>query len=453
MTCHNDRNGQDWCDPCPAGYNDQGAGNQLTQGHVCVDIDECADHNGGCAASCINQPGHFYCSSCPKGFQEQDPNDPHSNCVDINECLVSNGFCDSATTCTNTVGSYSCSDCPGGSTANGKDGCNAVLKAPIVVEVRDAISNQLLSGAVVSLAIGAGNDFADIVDATATTGDATTGKGQGRVVFPDLGLGCYTVWVATYSQPNPANPGQPLTWGAASNTQCLTQSMALQAQGAADPLTLPFYTIIALPQVLPKQETLPAGTGASFRVVVTWGPEDPSAVQQRDLDLELSFPTTQGGCFTTYYNPQCSTANLDNDAENWDAGAESVTITDLKTAPYHFAVGQYEFVDSNGGSANAGTTTSPFRPMHLSHAHVAVYVSGLSNPAYQATVPAIDFSGKTATPSTRYWSVFCIDGGKLNQDLTNATTWFFPTNRFSNTRRQIMPSCPPPESYWDETPI
>ena len=35
--------------------------------HTCVDIDECAQNNGGCSHICLNTPGSAFCL-CPEGF-------------------------------------------------------------------------------------------------------------------------------------------------------------------------------------------------------------------------------------------------------------------------------------------------------------------------------------------------------------------------------------------------
>ena len=44
----------------------------VTAVYVCVDVDECADGNGGCSDTCVNMEGTFQCG-CPDG-QELDAN-------------------------------------------------------------------------------------------------------------------------------------------------------------------------------------------------------------------------------------------------------------------------------------------------------------------------------------------------------------------------------------------
>ncbi|KAJ7410447.1 fibrillin 2 [Pitangus sulphuratus] len=70
----------------------------------CMDIDEC-EHNpllcrGG---ACVNTEGSFQCD-CPMGH-ELSPSE--EECLDIDECMIMNGGCD--THCTNSEGSYECS--------------------------------------------------------------------------------------------------------------------------------------------------------------------------------------------------------------------------------------------------------------------------------------------------------------------------------------------------------
>ena len=44
-------------------------------------------------------------------------------CSDVNECLKSNGGCDSKRTCSNTVGGRTCGNCPSGYVNDGDTGC------------------------------------------------------------------------------------------------------------------------------------------------------------------------------------------------------------------------------------------------------------------------------------------------------------------------------------------
>ncbi|KAG8007355.1 Fibulin-2 [Nibea albiflora] len=86
---------------CPAGY-------QL-RNSVCEDIDECVlrTHNCGMGFVCENTLGSFLCNAknkCVSGFTQ----DSHGNCIDINECSSLSEPCSSGFNCINTVGSYTC---------------------------------------------------------------------------------------------------------------------------------------------------------------------------------------------------------------------------------------------------------------------------------------------------------------------------------------------------------
>jgi len=102
------------CGKCPNGFT--GTGDT-----ACIDINECETDNGGCDAnvSCTNTPGAFTCGDCPVGYTGGG----QSGCVDIDECAADTNPCDRATECTNTVGSFTCADCGDGFTGNGKTGC------------------------------------------------------------------------------------------------------------------------------------------------------------------------------------------------------------------------------------------------------------------------------------------------------------------------------------------
>nr|CAD7456482.1 unnamed protein product [Timema tahoe] len=79
--------------------------------HLCADIDECVDDNGGCEEICLNKPGSFNCA-CPEGLRLAS-NGRHclerSSLADINECLLRNGHGPCQDTCTNLHGGYTCS--------------------------------------------------------------------------------------------------------------------------------------------------------------------------------------------------------------------------------------------------------------------------------------------------------------------------------------------------------
>ncbi|OXB66901.1 hypothetical protein ASZ78_013562 [Callipepla squamata] len=70
----------------------------------CMDIDECERNPLLCRGGmCVNTEGSFQCD-CPVGH-ELSPS--REECIDIDECMIMNGGCD--THCTNSEGSYECS--------------------------------------------------------------------------------------------------------------------------------------------------------------------------------------------------------------------------------------------------------------------------------------------------------------------------------------------------------
>lgn len=70
-----------------------------------LDVDECANANGGCQHKCVNEIGSFKCE-CFAGFELNDMN----VCKDIDECSVGNGGCDNL--CMNYYGSHVCGCIP-----------------------------------------------------------------------------------------------------------------------------------------------------------------------------------------------------------------------------------------------------------------------------------------------------------------------------------------------------
>jgi hypothetical protein len=89
-------------------------------GGACVDVNECATNNGGCApnATCTNTPGSRTCA-CNAGYAGNGV-----TCADVNECATNNGNCGANATCANSAGSFSCGCATGfgncdGSAANG----------------------------------------------------------------------------------------------------------------------------------------------------------------------------------------------------------------------------------------------------------------------------------------------------------------------------------------------
>ncbi|KAJ8304383.1 hypothetical protein KUTeg_017966 [Tegillarca granosa] len=82
----------------------------------CIDVDECLDRNGGCQANCINTAGSFTCG-CDPGFVLLPD---QRSCRDVDECKENPDICDGGK-CSNLPGTYRCS-CVGGLTtsADGK---------------------------------------------------------------------------------------------------------------------------------------------------------------------------------------------------------------------------------------------------------------------------------------------------------------------------------------------
>ncbi|KJH40743.1 EGF-like domain protein [Dictyocaulus viviparus] len=84
---------------------------------ICVDIDECQDNPCHPGVDCINLPGKFQCTGCPKGY--------HGNgqiCADIDECAAETYPCSTnpRVPCYNTIGSFYCGSCPAGYHGDGR---------------------------------------------------------------------------------------------------------------------------------------------------------------------------------------------------------------------------------------------------------------------------------------------------------------------------------------------
>jgi hypothetical protein len=156
--------------------------------------------------------------------------------------------------------------------------------------------------------------------------------------------------------------------------------------------------------VLALSPLLPAVSGsqlASMRVVLTWGPENGQSIS--DLDLQMTFTTSEDKCQVAYFREQCDNAALvlDNPGGiSLRAGAETIKVDTVKKTIYHFFVTQYV-----GSSA----VSNPFSG---TQAQVDVYASGVSWPIASFPLPAVDAHGTGVENADRAWSVFCIDGSR-----------------------------------------
>lgn len=106
------------CPTCAAGYRGNGTGSCT----ACTAIANCAS-----GLSCTTGSNQT-CGTCASGYQGNGT----GACTDINECLMSNGGCDTnpLATCTNQEGAPNTCSCPAGTTGSGVGAsgcvCNAV---------------------------------------------------------------------------------------------------------------------------------------------------------------------------------------------------------------------------------------------------------------------------------------------------------------------------------------
>jgi len=110
-----------WCKNTHGGYVCHcDKGYELQDSNTCVDINECLYSNGGCSHSCHNSAGSFSCS-CPSGLELDSGK---RSCKDIDECATSNGGCEH--TCVNTYESFYCVCRQGYSLSEDSQSCEAL---------------------------------------------------------------------------------------------------------------------------------------------------------------------------------------------------------------------------------------------------------------------------------------------------------------------------------------
>merc|ERR1719271_266402 len=104
------------CGDCPSGWTNDGE-------KGCKDVNECLTSNGGCDSkrACANTDGGRTCGNCPSGYT----NNGDTACSDVDECATSNGGCDSKRACQNTDGGRTCGDCQSGYSNDGETGCKS----------------------------------------------------------------------------------------------------------------------------------------------------------------------------------------------------------------------------------------------------------------------------------------------------------------------------------------
>ncbi|XP_038117535.1 multiple epidermal growth factor-like domains protein 6 isoform X3 [Culex quinquefasciatus] len=105
---------------------------------TCVDHDECQSPNdNNCQQKCVNTEGSYRCECFP-GFERNEL----GQCLDVNECLESNGGCSKNARCINLAGSFRCMCPPGFKIGKDRRTCFEIkdrcmmLKAPKNGEMR-----------------------------------------------------------------------------------------------------------------------------------------------------------------------------------------------------------------------------------------------------------------------------------------------------------------------------
>ncbi len=95
LTCMNTE-GSHTCGECPVGYTGDA--------YACQDIDECVASPCDPLVWCTNQDGSYTCSECPSGYS----GDGYAGCLDVDECATENGGCAEGEACVNEEGTYHC---------------------------------------------------------------------------------------------------------------------------------------------------------------------------------------------------------------------------------------------------------------------------------------------------------------------------------------------------------
>jgi len=160
----------------------------------------------------------------------------------------------------------------------------------------------------------------------------------------------------------------------------------------------------------------PRLTDSQVRIVLTWN------ALPADLDLHISFMSTDKLCDVGYPKATCESCTLEvQNSNGGDSGCEAVTIPVLKKTTYQVAVQKY-----------AGQPATP--TLYNSGAQVDVYVK--SGPWPLIIFPITGTSQDNDLKGTNtWWNVFCIDGSKntvLNRlqplQYTTATRPAYSTN-------------------------
>jgi hypothetical protein len=98
--CRNTEGGYE-CGSCPGGYSGDG--------RTCHDVDECLSRPCDALVECTNTLGSFQCGACPAGYT----GDGYLGCIDVDECAFDNGGCAATEGCRNLPGTRACLPCGG----------------------------------------------------------------------------------------------------------------------------------------------------------------------------------------------------------------------------------------------------------------------------------------------------------------------------------------------------